>query len=399
MHVEASSVVSSPTALGPRLGMRYGPDVWALKKGSLFVERAGKPGRIIKATVKNPGITPGIPSLRAAIEGIQSSYQTLPVMGSDPEFFVAHRGQMVPAFDFLPDKYSATDGLFWDGFQAECTVNVKNCTKHCDDDCKGHFVSCHSLLAQRIGLQLQKLASRELDIVAKPVWHIPEPMLRFAGDAQVSLGCDPSRNAYATYGRVVESPRELEWRFAGGHVHFMLDPEECESPNIRYLVKTLDALLGIPSVCLAQNYDHFIRRRYYGLAGEYRLPPHGLEYRTLSNFWLMHPRAFMLVFDLARHALNIGRARMRNIFAGATQESAIRDTINYCDVRSAKDFKKLNKAFYSQWAQELYGSDKAFWNAIEGGIDKVLSNWGNNVVGQWRLPADWHYVPAWKDLR
>jgi hypothetical protein len=223
-------------------------------------------------------------------------------------------------------------------------------------------------------------------------------MLKWAGEAQVSLGCDPSRNAYGLQGRFVERPRDLEWRFAGGHVHFMLAEEERLLANIHYLVKTLDALVGIPSVCLAQNYDHFIRRRYYGLAGEYRLPPHGLEWRTLSNFWVMDPRAFMLVFDLARHALNLGRARFRNVFVGASSEKAIRDTINYCDVKSAKDFMRLNREFYSQWARMLYKSDKAFWAAIEGGVDKVIPNWGQNVVGSWRLPMVWREVPAWKDL-
>jgi hypothetical protein len=338
--------------------------------------------------------------LTAAVEGIDTCYGVEPVMGTDPEFFLRLNGerQVVPAFDFLPDKHGTTDGLFWDGFQAETTVDPKACYKWCTASCKAHKIKCHAILAQQIGRQLQALAQKGLNIAPQSVWRVPPIMLQLASEAHVSLGCDPSRNAYGSSGRRVERPRCLNWRFAGGHVHFELPEEEREIENIRYLVKTLDALLGIPCVALAQNYDHFIRRRYYGLAGEFRLPPHGLEYRTLSNFWLMHPRAFMLVFDLARHALNIGRARFRGIFVGADREQSIRDTINYGDVRSAKDFMKLNREFYTQWARLMYGSEKAFWAAIEGGLDKVIGGWGLDVVQDWQVGGLWTQVPAWKDL-
>jgi hypothetical protein len=383
------------TQTAPKIGMRYG-NSWLLRKGRLFKEDT-------LSWVEPPdnlpvGVSPGVPSMRAAVEGIQACYTTHPVMGSDPEFFLRKEGQTVPAFDFLPDKHASTDGLFWDGFQAETVVDIKNCGTGCPRDCTVHDLTCHALLAQRIGAQMQRLSAKALDVAPQSVWRVPDLMLQLASDAHVSLGCDPSRNAYASSGRLVEHPRDLKWRFAGGHVHFALPEDERQPDNIRYLVKTLDALLGIPSVCFAQNYDHFIRRRFYGLAGEYRLPPHGLEYRTLSNFWLMHPRAFMLVFDLARHALNIGRARLRNVFTGACREGAIRDTINYCDVRSARDFMRLNREFYSAWALMLYNSDKAFWAAIEGGMDKVIGGWGLDVVQDWRVGGLWIQVPAWKDL-
>lgn len=381
--------------LSPRLGMRYGPDVWALKKGLMFSERTGS---TIQATVSDAGLTPLVPSLKASVKGVQACYGVEPIMGTDPEFFITKDGQIVPAFDHLPDKYSTPDGLFWDGFQAESLVDLKSCYNWCGPNCDSHIIKCHAILAQRIGTQLQRLAQKGLDVAPRSVWRIPPIMLQLASEAHVSLGCDPSRNAYASQGRFVERPRSLGWRFAGGHVHFELPLEERETNNIRYLVKTLDALLGIPSVCLAQNYDHFIRRRYYGLAGEYRLPPHGLEYRTLSNFWLMHPRAFMLVFDLARHALNAGRARLRNVFVGASNEKAIRDTINYCDVRSARDFMRLNREFYSAWSRLMYDSDKAFWEAIRGGLEAVVPNWGRNVTEAWRLSPMWTAVPTWKDL-
>jgi len=47
------------------------------------------------------------------------------------------------------------------------------------------------------------------------------------------------------------------------------------------------------------------RRRYYGLPGEYRLPKHGLEYRTLSNFWLRAYPLYDLMSGLALLAISM----------------------------------------------------------------------------------------------
>lgn len=360
-------------ALLPQLGMRYGPSgVWYLKQGSLFLESSN---RLVKARVKQAGHTPRVPSLVAATRGLHLAYANGPTMGTDPEFFLKRGDEIEPAFAFLPDKHASMDGLFWDGFQAETTVRATG------------------NLMDNIAVQMNLLGQKNLNVAPLSVWRIPPLMLKWASEAHVELGCDPSRNAYGSVGRKVEEPRLLNWRFAGGHEHFELYEEERQDKDgIRYLVKTLDALQTMPCVALAQNYDHFIRRRYYGLAGEYRLPPHGLEYRTLSNFWLMDPRVFGLVFDLGRHALNIGRTHMRSVVEG--QERAIQDTINYCDVRSARDFMHLNKEFYSAWASMLYDSSKPFWEAIEGGVDKVIANWGVDVVGAWNYDK----APSWGDL-
>jgi hypothetical protein len=58
----------------------------------------------------------------------------------------------------------------------------------------------------------------------------------------------------------------------------------------------------------------------------------------------------------------------------------------------------LNREFYTAWSELLYGNSQAFWMAIQNGLDKVLPNWGRDVVGAWKLPKDWRTVPAWRDL-
>ena len=70
-------------------------------------------------------------------------------------------------------------------------------------------------------------------------------------------------------------------------------------------VKILDIVVGNTCVIMDRAPSQVERRKVYGRAGEYRLPAHGIEYRTLSNFWLRSYQLTHLVFSLARFAINI----------------------------------------------------------------------------------------------
>jgi hypothetical protein len=329
------------------------------------------------------------PPIELVTRGVNNGFGTGPIMGTDPEVFVSKDGKRVPAFEVLPDKDTAKHAevsmqgyygtnWFWDGYQAETTVQA---------------VGCHTSLAHYWQYQLRKLSHLGLRVHPGSVWKVPEMSLGTAGDAEVGLGCSPSYNAYGMHGRVVENARALKYRFAGGHIHFGVNLKELEELGVSapYIVKALDCFLGVPSVALFQNYDSPIRRRYYGLAGEFRTPKHGLEYRTLSNGWCLHPQAFQLVMDLARHAFNLGRTRLRRIWVG--REELVRDIINYNDARSARDLMKLNKAFYDSWLQARYGGSKSFWAAINGGIEAAIPDFGKDVHEAWGTIALWGGLP------
>jgi hypothetical protein len=64
-------------------------------------------------------------------------------------------------------------------------------------------------------------------------------------------------------------------------------------------------LVGNTCVLLDRDPRAAERRQIYGRAGEYRLPDHGLEYRTLSNFWLRAYPLFSLVMGLSRLAVSV----------------------------------------------------------------------------------------------
>lgn len=62
----------------------------------------------------------------------------------------------------------------------------------------------------------------------------------------------------------------------------------------------IDAFVGIPSIIYDTDVE---RRNLYGKAGCFRLQPYGLEYRTLSSFWIANPSRLRFIWKQIMHAL------------------------------------------------------------------------------------------------
>jgi hypothetical protein len=261
--------------------------------------------------------------------------------GSDPEVFVVDGdGEILPSWKFLPPKekaiFTTPMALDWgvktftDGFQAE-SLN------------KGGW-SCLQLViyAIRLGLKdilnearrqhkCSQFTQHNTPIVKKD--HLEnEPM------ENVMLGCSPSHNVYGLMGDFPGNPRKLRYRFAGGHIHI----SQFQHPDrIERYVKALDKIVGIYFVAAAAGIDNPIRRKYYGQAGEYRKPEWGLEYRTLSNAWLIHPAVAHLAFILSRGAINLVDADLDKLIPFGDELTI--ETINNCDVDFARKIVKANR--------------------------------------------------------
>lgn len=121
----------------------------------------------------------------------------------------------------------------------------------------------------------------------------PEDQMQTA-EAHV-FGCEPDFNAWT--GKVNPSPKPPHpfMRSAGGHVHVETKLNE------RNLVKALDVFLGLRSLFLDKHGE--TRRSMYGKPGAFRYKPYGLEYRTLSNFWIMRKPLIGWVWDSTEQAI------------------------------------------------------------------------------------------------
>ena len=151
-----------------------------------------------------------------------------------------------------------------------------------------------------LGLVRTSLPHHELDIGACARVFSPEAL--DSAQAQV-FGCSPDFNAHQQgqpWPTVKPIALECEggaWRFAGGHVHIGY---EAAIPQF-VAAAFADVFLGLPSVSLDQQGE---RRKLYGQAGRYRPTDWGLEYRTLSNFWIWSND---LSAQIGERAMRLGR--------------------------------------------------------------------------------------------
>ena len=119
-----------------------------------------------------------------------------------------------------------------------------------------------------------------------------------SGRKALMFGCDPDYNAYTGDANTPPSPL-TELRTAGGHVHIGYENPSDERSYV--IAKNMDLLLGVPSVLLDSDTR---RRSMYGRAGAIRMKPYGVEYRSLSNFWLQHTDLMAWVFNQSVLAAN-----------------------------------------------------------------------------------------------
>jgi Phage phiEco32-like COOH.NH2 ligase-type 2 len=320
------------------------------------------------------------------------------MFGSDPEIFSRDaKGQIVPAYTFLPPKtkpelveihyqgrrYDAH--IYNDGFQAELSASPHGCIAYVVDSIRGGL---HGIWKKSNG------ASLVLDNAPQ----IPIDILRDAPEENVILGCDPSRNAYNMGGACVGDPRALRNRFTGFHIHISgwyvpNDMKDREKLFIPY-VKALDSVLGVFFVAAGAHLESNKRREYYGLAGEYRLPDHGLEYRVLSSVVMAHPGIANLAFELARGVMALVNSNATKLWVADEQETI--GVINSNNQKAARAIITRNKDLFSiltsvgrysaeshrRWANGVY-------KLSQEGIDSIVKD-PNDFVSNWKFNKNWH---------
>jgi hypothetical protein len=312
-------------------------------------------------------------------------------MGSDPEIFVEDKnsGEVIPAFNFLGSKASGKDltyngsyggkKMYWDGFQAEFETTPLDCLAYQVDSV---FCGLKGVYDKA------KAHNPNARLSADTVKFIPTEALMSAAEEHVTFGCMPSKNAYGMEGKKLPA-RECPVRSAGGHIHFGFVGKKTEEQIIEN-VKALDAILGVACVSLFAKYDNPARREFYGLAGEYRTPPHGLEYRVLSNAWLFHPLIMNIVFDLSRKVVVLSDKGMLRFWKGTEAETI--ECINTCNVEKAREILKRNEDLFIKLLRACYACDeiaaKTTMAIFMNGMESVVKD-PTDLVTNWNLDGVW----------
>ncbi len=309
-------------------------------------------------------------------------------IGSDPEVFVEDAaGKVIPAFDFLGSKAGKENmtrqkrPVYWDGPQAEFETVPGGCLAYHVDSIQEGLETVY-----KAALKVNKDAKLSI----QTVMEIGYDVLQTAKEEHIAFGCMPSENVYGLKAKEVP-PRELPFRSTGGHIHFGIGTKNQNADQVKQMVRALDAILAVCCVSLFAKYDNPIRRQFYGMAGEYRTPKHGLEYRALSNAWICHPMISHLVIDLARKCLVFGEKGFLKYWESSEEETI--NCVQNCDVDLAHKIMERNRPTLLKIFRAAYSylSEKQLENAYHifyDGVDVAIKN-PADLVGNWKLNGGW----------
>lgn len=312
---------------------------------------------------------------------IRSLRRKVAQQGSDPEIFIVNQdNNIIPAFRFLKSKEEPNripenhQPLFWDGFQAEFNLSASSCLDS-------------TLYSVWYGLKhLNKLAKgydKNARLTVQNTFDVPRHMLLDEKPEHVAFGCMPSYNVYDMFG-IKADGRDVSLRSAGGHIHLQLD--SAQKKKIPQYVKALDAILGVATVSMFGSIDNPDRRQYYGLAGEYRTPKHGLEYRTLSNAWMCHPTVTYIIFELARKVISLVDSDMFQLWK--YNEADTIECINTCNIPLAFEILKMNEEMFKDilhsFCYNRPDTVDAVYASFMTGVENLITN-VDDIENNWNL--------------
>lgn len=263
------------------------------------------------------------------------------MLGNDPEFFIFNNeNKPVPAWKFFPPQKEKVAALTAEGdasawyFRDGYAVEINTVPGTCREQMTYRVHKALRAIIEKLppGYTLKTLATiriSEHDLKEAPP------------DGQV-FGCKPSINAYTGKESVVDlDAMSHPFRYAGGHMHhsyrapYLRDGAFNTRDTKLMFVKLCDLFIGLPFTYLYSSKDEKLRRKYYGRAGECRLPTysgsyHGVEYRVPSpKLWNNHCLASMF-FGVMRSIV----AQYEKLSAqyDPKWEKPIQDAINNCCV-------------------------------------------------------------------
>lgn len=185
---------------------------------------------------------------------------------------------------------------------------------------------------------IESIIPPQLCIAAIPSANLEHKFLMTA-NAQ-TFGCEPDWNAYTGFingSAFMLGAIDPTLRSAGGHIHvgyknstmydkftYFAQDERCG------IIQALDLFLGVPSIIMEPENK---RRALYGKAGAFRPKPYGVEYRTLSNFYLENDALINWVYNNTQAAIDFLN-NDNKIDEGLA--ATIQDTINTADKESAQ---------------------------------------------------------------
>lgn len=245
--------------------------------------------------------------------------------GTDPEMMLIKDGKLVAVQQFIQGTKTEPQPLKCGGTLQKDNALLEFATPVARNKVElvEHMAACFN--------EVFNILPKGVDVLIQPSADYPEEELQHPETQE--FFCEPDFNAW-TMG-MNEAPEGFEagtFRSAGAHVHighvegsgneFLLDYE-----GKLDTIRTCDVTLGLASTMLDNSVAALARRKLYGKPGCYRETEYGVEYRTLSNFWIKSPVYVMWVHSFVDDVLNIVREKNHNKLIGAISPNRIQSTI------------------------------------------------------------------------
>ncbi len=236
-------------------------------------------------------------------------------LGADPEFFVQEKatGKVISAYGLIEGTKEnpipmGNGSAQVDGMALE--VNVKPATTTAE------FIENKNSVINALQERLP-----DYNFLFIPQWDFGKEYMETVPVEAKVLGCTPDFNAYTMQANPIPDA-EVTFRTAAGHIHVgwtddmdVTDPGHLEACSM--LVKYLDRSLGVFNAYYEPSNT---RRSLYGAAGAFRPKKYGVEYRTLSNAWLLNDYYAGIIFETANYVF-------KNLIKSGFKEIAFDQTI------------------------------------------------------------------------
>lgn len=218
-------------------------------------------------------------------------------IGADPEVFVGDSLGVrsiigkIGGTKMCPQPLPLGDGFAVqeDNVALEYNIPISNSKQMFVSNITTAMEFIESTLQDRLGLHFVKESA-----VSFPSSELQDPRA-------LEFGCEPDFNAWTC--RVNRKPKadDVNLRSCGGHVHIGIVGTKYENCDKHQIIRACDLFLGIPSVLMDKG---ILRKNLYGKAGAFRPKEYGVEYRTLSNFWVFDSKLVGWVYENTERALD-----------------------------------------------------------------------------------------------
>lgn len=284
-------------------------------------------------------------------------------IGTDPEFFIKRKSRFISAIPFVGDKNTGTKS------HPIPLRTVENAFVQ-RDNVAIEFASPPTKDVTTFVESIRKCLDEIINMIPENTTLEATPSARFSKsqlrhqEAKM-FGCDPDYNAWTLSQNISPQCDDPLFRSCGGHVHVGgIDENGNVLEGMEFLtsfegrinlVRAMDILLGIPATILDCSPAAIERRKLYGRAGCHRQTGYGIEYRTLSNFWLKSPELVMLIYNLTSDAIRLVKSTLLPEVVNKISPNEIQRIINHGDTAAAmKLFSSYLVQFFTQESLELF---------------------------------------------